>query len=101
MSRMSDEHLQPVGWLRCEANFDPIQSMVVVGNTAYYTPGYNEARYGLYSFSLSNINQVTGYGVGPGSLAATSSITSPATARRSTRCGKPTALTFPMSSPMT
>ena len=46
-------------------SFDPIDSMVVIGNTAYYSPGYNEGEYQLYSFNLSNPYQVTGYGVGP------------------------------------
>jgi autotransporter-associated beta strand protein len=46
-------------------SFDPIDSMVVIGNTAYYSPGYNEGEYQLYKFNLSNPNQVTGYGDGP------------------------------------
>ena len=48
-----------------QGNFYPIESMVIVGNTAYYNPGYNEGRYQLYKFSLSNIHQLTGYAFGP------------------------------------
>ena len=44
-----------------QGNFYPIQSMVIVGANAYYAPAYNEGRYLLYKFNLSNINQVTGY----------------------------------------
>ena len=55
----------PLDGSNIQANFNPIQSMVIVGNTAYYTAGYNEGRYQLYKFSLSNINQTTGYAIGP------------------------------------
>ncbi|MEI8197263.1 MAG: FlgD immunoglobulin-like domain containing protein, partial [Phycisphaerae bacterium] len=43
-------------------SYNPIQSMVVVGTNAYYSAGYNEGRFQLYSFALSNPYQTTGYG---------------------------------------
>ena len=55
----------PLVGANIQANFQPIQSMVIIGNTAYYNAGYNEGRYQLYKFSLSNINQVTAYAIGP------------------------------------
>ena len=55
----------PLDGPNIQANFQPIQSMVIVGNTAYYNAGYNEGRYQLYKFDLSNINQTTGYAIGP------------------------------------
>ena len=46
-------------------SYNPIDSMVVIGTTAYYSAGYNEGRFQLYKFALSNPYQTTGYGVGP------------------------------------
>ena len=62
--------------------------MVIVGSTAYYNAGYNEGRYQLYKFSLSNINQVTGYGIGPEGINGDLIVILPPMAPRSTRCGR-------------
>ncbi|MEI8196393.1 MAG: Ig-like domain repeat protein, partial [Phycisphaerae bacterium] len=47
-----------------ETSYAPFLAMVFVGNTAYYAAGYNEGRYQLYKFDLSNIHQTTGRAVG-------------------------------------
>jgi len=53
----------PINGPAIQANFLPIQSMVVIGSTAYYTPGYNEGRYMLNAFDLSNPYATTARGV--------------------------------------
>ena len=60
-----DEQLQPARGPDINGSLYPIDGMVVIGGTAYYTPGYNEGRYQLYSFNLSDPYQTTGYGDGP------------------------------------
>ena len=44
-------------------SYNPIDSMVIIGSNAYYSAGYNEGRFLLYEFSLSDPNQTTAYGV--------------------------------------
>ena len=62
----SDEHLQPAGWPQYPGQLpaDPVDGRSSATRLTT-TPGYNEGRYQLYKFSLSNLNQTTGYGIGP------------------------------------
>ncbi len=53
----------PLNGPTVQGNFLPIQSMVVIGSTAYYTPGYNEGRYMLNAFDLANPYATTARGV--------------------------------------
>jgi len=55
----------PLSGPNVQSNFYPIQSMLIIDNTAYYNAGFNEGRYAFYKFALSNIHQTTGFAYGP------------------------------------
>ena len=44
-------------------SLQPIDTMVTIGGTGYYSAYWAEGHYQLYKFNLSNPNQTTGYGV--------------------------------------
>ncbi|MEI8197824.1 MAG: FlgD immunoglobulin-like domain containing protein, partial [Phycisphaerae bacterium] len=52
----------PLDGPNINGSYYPIQTMAVIGTNAFYSAGYNEGRFQLYRFDLSNPYQTTDYG---------------------------------------